>query len=127
MKINRKGFVTYGFLIIFFLISFTAGGIMKEFLKSIKDENLHLNKEESRILAESGLEISMNKIYKRDSEGNYSIQNDLGEITIKIETQDEKNFHVESVGFYKESKTKVEAIIELKEDLYPELIERKMW
>ena len=70
---NKKGFILYGFLVILFLINFTAGGIMNEFLKSIKDEKLHLNKEETRILAESGLELAMNKIGINKSSGSYFI------------------------------------------------------
>ena len=127
MKINNKGFVIYYFLIIFFLINLTAGGIMNEFLKSVKDENLHLNKENSRILAESGFEIAISKVYKKDSQGTYFIKEDIGEMTIKIEEYSEDKFIIESLGIFKDSKTRVEGKLELKKGLYPEIMERKMW
>ncbi len=124
---NDRGFILYGFIIIIFLINFTAGGIMNEFLKSIKDEKLHLNKEESRILAESGLEIARNKIQIYKTMGDYFVQEDDGEIRIKIEKIEEEVYFVESIGLYESSKTKVEGKISLKEGLHPNIIERKMW
>lgn len=124
---NKKGFILYGFLVILFLINFTAGGIMNEFLKSIKDEKLHLNKEETRILAESGLELAMNKIGINKTSGSYFIQEGLGQISIEIEKIEEELYFVESIGLYESSKTKVEGKIGLKDGLHPIIIERKMW
>lgn len=127
MKINNKGIVIYYFLVLFFLINFTAGAIMNEFLKSIRDETLHLEKEQSRILAESGFEISLNKIYKNEFGESYFNDEDFGEIRIKIEDYNDENFLIESVGSYKNSKTRVTGKIKMEDSLQPEILERKMW
>ncbi|MDD4343020.1 MAG: hypothetical protein PHH19_01475 [Eubacteriales bacterium] len=115
------------FLILFFLINLSAGGIMNEFLKSVNEEKIYLNKEKSRVLAESGLEIALDKIYKNETPGFYYFQEEAGGINIKIEKTNEHEFFVESSGIFEKGKTKVQSKIIIAQDIYPEIIEKKMW
>jgi len=100
---------------------------MNEFFKSVNEEKLYLDKEQSRIMAESGLEIALSKIYNEEIPGYYSFTEDGGNIMINIEKRSEDEYFVESSGNFEKGKTKVEGKIIISENLYPEIIEKKMW
>jgi hypothetical protein len=115
------------FIVLFLLINISAGGVMNEFLKSVDEEKLYLSKEKSRIFAESGLEIALSKIYNNESPGLYFFSEESGEISIKIEKIREEEYFVESSGTCEKGKTKVESKVLISQELYPEIIEKKMW
>jgi hypothetical protein len=61
--------ILYYFFILFIIINISAGAIMADFLNSIGEERSRIYKEKARILAESGLEISLEKICMSQSRG----------------------------------------------------------
>lgn len=114
------------FLIMFFLINFSAVSVMSEFSKGIHEEKLYLDKEHSRVLAESGGEIALSKIFSEEPTGTFAYKEDIGEIKISIE-EEESTFLIKSAGFFGRGKTEVEIKVKITEENNLETNEKKMW
>ena len=126
-KINEKGMILYYFFILFIIINISAGAIMADFLNSIGEERSRIYKEKARILAESGLEISLEKICMSQSPGTFNIPLEEGNLEIKIQKHSEELFFIESTGAFQKGKARVEGKVILTEEGLLQIIEKKIW
>ena len=126
-KINERGMILYYFFILFIIINISAGAIMADFLNSIGEEKSRIYKEKARILAESGLEISLEKIYLSQTPGAFNISLEEGNLEIKIQKYSEELFFIESTGAFQKGKARVEGKVILTEEGLLQITEKKIW
>lgn len=125
--INKKGVVIYYFFVLFLLMNLLALEVMGDQGKIASMEKLYYEKERSILMAESGLEISLNEIYEKSNIAIIYRTEAKGLIEAETEKISDFEYRIFSLGSCGSARTKIEAKVIEKENRTLMITERKIW
>lgn len=111
----------------FLLVNCMFAGIISQQNRMIKIENLHQAKEKSRLLAESGIEISLAELSLGKGPETISFEENSGRVEISIGVLSVNSYKVFSQGIYGQARTRIEAVVQANDNHTYVIIEGNVW